>query len=188
VVRIDYDGFEPVQRLLPAAIVDGAPLDPVMAGRLSRLQAREYSLDEVKFDPQLLADVIDEAVFVDQQQVEEAERKHFERAIGQLERFVEDKVLVCRREWAGVVEKVEAAKSRRDSVVGAGAREKIEAEILWLAERLESLDERIAALESREDEVYRRWRDQYHKRRYQTPSVTRLFQATFRITSAETSC
>ena len=189
VARIDYGGFEPVQRLVSAAIVGGAPLDPVVANRLSRLRARECPLKNVQFDAQLLADVMDEAIFVDQQQVEEAEQKHFERAIGQLERFVEDKVLVCRRERAAIAGKVEAAKVRRDSIVGAGAREKIEAEILRLAEKLEALEQRIAALELREDEAYRKWRDQYHALRYQNPKATPLFRATFRITSgAETSC
>jgi hypothetical protein len=189
VARIDYGGFEPVQRLVSGAIVDGVPIDPILAGRLSRLEARECALDDVQFEPQLLADVMDEAAFVDQQQVEDAEQKHFEKAIGQLERFVEDKVLVCRRERASVADKLEAAKSRRDTIVGAGAREKVEADILRLAERLESLEDRIAALESREDEVYRKWRDQYHARRYERPTVTPLFQATFRIASAVTkSC
>jgi hypothetical protein len=44
-----------------------------------------------------LDDAVDEAVFVDQRDVEKREQKHFELAIGQLERFVDDKVLVCRR-------------------------------------------------------------------------------------------
>jgi Helicase conserved C-terminal domain/SNF2-related domain len=189
VARINYGGFEPVQRLVSAAVVNGAPLDPVLAGRISRLQARECPIDNVQLDLQLLGDVMDEAAFVDQQEVEEAEQKHFEKAIGQLERFVEDKVLVCCRERASVAEKLDAAKSRRYTIIGAGAREKIEAEILRLAERLESFEQRIAALESREDEVYRKWRDQYHALRYETPTVTPLFRATFRITSAaKTSC
>lgn len=189
VARIDYGGFEPVQRLVSAAIAGGVPLDPALAGRLSVFQAHTCPLEDPQFDPQLLADLVDEAVFVDQQQVEEAEQKHFERAIGQLERFVEDKVLVCRRERTSVEEKLDAAKFRRDGIVGAAAREKIEAEIVRLAERFEILDQRIAALESREDEVYRKWRDRYQALRYQTPAMTLLFRATFRIASAmETSC
>ena len=30
IARIDYDGFEPVQRLVAGAIVNGAPIDPVL--------------------------------------------------------------------------------------------------------------------------------------------------------------
>ena len=57
-----------------------------------------------------------------------AEQEHFERAIGQLERYVEDKILVCRRERASITDKLRSARARRDEVVGASARERIETE------------------------------------------------------------
>jgi hypothetical protein len=142
----------------------------------------------------MLDEALDEATFVDQREVEAGEQRHFEQALGQLERFVADKVLVCRRERAGIAEKLRAARVRRDEVVGASAREKIEAEMARLAAREEELGERIDALESREDEVYRKWRDHYHELRYQAPKVTRLFRAAFRIDppdsppKATTSC
>ena len=106
----------------------------------------------------------------------EREQKHFEQAIGQLERFVDDKVLVCRRERASISEKLRSARDRRDEVVGSSARDRVEAEILRLAEKDEALERRINALDSREDEVYRKWRNEYHDLRYRAPKVTRLFQ------------
>ena len=141
-------------------------------------------------DTQWLDDAVEEAVFVDQRQVEEEEQKHFEQAIGQLERFVEDKILVCRRERASIAEKLRAARTRRDEIVGSSARERVEAEILRLATKDESLERRISALDSREDEVYRKWRDEYHQLRYRTPTVNRLFQSVFQIhaPNPETSC
>ena len=129
-------------------------------------------------------DAVDEAVFVDQRDVEKREQKHFEQAIGQLERFVDDKVLVCRRERASISEKLRAARTRRDEVVGSTARDRVEAEILRLAEKDETLERRISALDSREDEVYRKWRNEYHELRYRAPTVTRLFQVAFRIAPA----
>jgi hypothetical protein len=79
---------------------------------------------------------------------------------------------------------------RRDEIVGSSARERVEAEIVRLATRDESLERRIGALESREDEVYRKWHDEYHELRYRTPTVTRLFQSVFQILARnpETSC
>jgi hypothetical protein len=120
-------------------------------------------------------------VFVDQRQVEEGEQAHFEEAIGKLERFVEDKILVRRRERAVVAESLKGAKARREETVGSSARERVEAEILGLASRQEGLERNIGALESREDEVYRKWRDEYHQLRYRTPVVTPLFQLFFQI-------
>jgi hypothetical protein len=194
VVLADYGGFEPVQRVIAAAVVDGAPIDPSLAARLSRLTATEGPPFEDLVDlaglDKDLDDALDEAVFVDQQDVEKSEQKHFEQALGQLERFVEDKILVCRRERTGLAEKLRAARDRRDEVVGASARERIEAEMTRLATRDEELEQRINALDSREDEVYRKWRDHYHELRYQAPKVTRLFRAEFRIDPPEptTSC
>jgi hypothetical protein len=61
-------------------------------------------------------------------------------------------------------------------VVGSTGRDRVEAEIVRLAYNGETLERRIAALESREDEVYRKWRNEYHDLRYRAPKVTRLFQ------------
>ena len=190
VVLVEYLGFEPVQRLIAAAVVSGAPIDPSLAAKIVHLRATDGPALAVPLDARWLEDALDEAVFVDQRQVEEAEQKHFEQAIGQLERFVEDKILVCRRERASIAEKLRSARTRRDEIVGSSARDRIEAEILKLATREESLERRIGALESREDEVYKKWRDEYHELRYRAPTVTRLFQSAFKIAAPnpETSC
>jgi adenine-specific DNA-methyltransferase len=190
VAMVDYAGFEPVQRLVAAAVVDGTPIDPSLAAQLARLKATEGMVHNAPVDTQWLDDALDEAVFVDQREIEEGEQKHFEQAIGQLERFVEDKILVCRRERASIAEKLRAARTRRDEIVGSSARERVEAEIVRLATRDESLERRVSALQSREDEVYRKWRDEYHDLRYRTPTVNRLFQSVFQIQAPnpETSC
>jgi hypothetical protein len=190
VALVDYSGFEPVQRLVSAAIVGGTPIDPWLAAKLIRLQATECPILKVPTEGQWLDDAVDEAVFVDQRQVEEGEQKHFAEAIGQLERFVEDKILVCRRERASIADKLRAARARRDEIVGSSARDRVEEEIVWLATKDERLEQRIGALESREDEVYRRWRDEYHELRYRVPTVTRLFQVTFQMAAPtpEKSC
>jgi hypothetical protein len=115
---------------------------------------------------------------------------HYEQAISQLERFVDDKALVSRRERASIAAKLKAAKARRDVVVGATARDRVEEEIARLAAKDEVLERRIDALDSREDEVYRKWRNTYQELRYRAPLVTHLFQVEFRIglPSQATSC
>jgi superfamily II DNA or RNA helicase len=187
---VDYAGFEPVQRLVAAGVVAGNPLDPFVAARLARLQARNGQAGGATPDPQGLDDAVDEAVFIDQREVEKREQAHFEQAIGQLERFAEDKVLVCRRERASIADKLRSAKARRDAIVGSTARDRVEDEIAHLATKDDVLERRISALDSREDEVYRKWRNEYHELRYRTPIVTRLFHVAFRIPplNTGTSC
>jgi superfamily II DNA or RNA helicase len=190
VAMVDYTGFEPVQRVIAAAVVGEATLEPTLAAEIAQLPALDGKLLTPDVDPRWLDDAMDEAVFVDQRDVEKREQQHFEKAMGQLERFVDDKVLICHRERASISGKLRSARTRRDEVVGATARDRVEAEILRLAERDEALERRINALDSREDEVYRKWRNEYHERRYRAPSVNRLFQVSFRIVQPNpgTSC
>lgn len=190
VALVGYEGFEPVQRLVAAVVMDGNPLDPIVAKRMIYLLAREGSGRSLAADPELLNDALEEAVFLDQREIERSEQRHFEQAIRQLERFVEDKVLVLRREHSSISEKLRSARERRDQVVGSTARERVEAEIEELATQEENLESRIGALESREDEVYTKWRDHYHKLRYQPPNVEVLFDVTLQISQANpgTSC
>jgi adenine-specific DNA-methyltransferase len=190
VALVDYAGFEPVQRLVSAAVVGETAIDPALAARIARLPAVDGQSVGITIDRTVVDDAVDEAVFLDQREVEKKEQRHFEQAIGQLERFVDDKVLVCRRERATISDKLRSARDRRDEVVGSSARDRVEAEILRLAEKDEALEDRINALASREDEVYRKWRNEYHDLRYRAPKVTRLFQVAFRITARKplTSC
>jgi hypothetical protein len=181
VALVHYAGFEPVERLVAAAVVDGTPIDPALAAKLMRLEAADGPCFDVTVEAHWLDDAVDEAVFADQRQIEESEHKHLKEALGQLERFMEDKILVCRRERASIAEKLRTARANRDQIVGASARERVEAEILRLATEEESLERQIRALESREDETYRKWRDEYHELRYRAPTVHRLFQLACRI-------
>jgi hypothetical protein len=189
-VLVHYGGFEPAQSLLGAAVVAGMPIDPALATEILRLPAIGAQEFDTRQDAQSLDDAVDEAAFIDQRHIEAGENKHFERAIGQLERYVEDKILVCHRELASLDLRLRSAKARRDQVVGASARQRVEEEITELATRAETLEHSIEALESREDEVYQKWREKYHALRYQAPTVTRLFQSAFEIVLAtpETSC
>src|SRR5216684_4087422 len=181
VAMVDYAGFEPVQRLIFGGVAAGTPIDPLVAARIGRLRATDSQAVGVSVDPLDLNDAIDEATFIDQRETEKREQKHFERAIGQLERFVDDKVLVCRRERASIADKLRSATARRDAVVGSTARDRVEEEISRLATKDDLLERRMEALDSREDEVYRKWRNEYHKLRYRAPTATRLFQVAFRI-------
>jgi superfamily II DNA or RNA helicase len=181
VALVDYGGFEPVQRLVAGAVVNGDPISPSLAACLARLTATGDVVSDRPTDAQWLDDAVDEAVFLDQRKIEEGEQQHFEEATSRLERFVDDKVMVSRRDRVSVMAKLNSARARRDVVVGATDRERVELEIESLSARDEALEDRINALASRDDEVYLKWRQNFNDRRYRAPIVTRLFQVAFRI-------
>src|SRR5262249_10183930 len=83
VALVDYAGFEPVQRLVSAAVVGENPIDPSLAGQIARLPVVNDRSLSVSFDGTAVDDAVDEAAFLDQREVEKREQTHFEQAIGQ---------------------------------------------------------------------------------------------------------
>ena len=188
VAKVAYSGFEPVERLVAAAIIDGVPVEPDLANRIAQLAARDAPDLTVPDDETALRDALDEAIFVDQREIEVAEQAHFERAIGQLERFVDDRALVRRQERVALTTGLERARKRRDDAMGADARVKAQAEMEANAARIAALDQQISELEARQDEDYQRWHRIHHEKRYRAPTTTRLFTVTFRLGATVTSC
>ncbi len=183
-VKIRYEGFEPVERLIPVAVagndMERLPLNE--ADALLRAELRdETTAPTVSIPTEVLDDAGDEVLFELQGEVDGAEQRRFEAAIQQAERFVQDRVLVLRRRRAELASRLESAEARRDSAVGADRRTELEGQVKALGGEIDRLDERIAELERREDETFKRYREKAHARRYAEPLVERLFEMEFVI-------
>ena len=178
VTKVSHRGFEPVDRLLPAAWLEGspAPLDPIAAQALLELEP----VDAPPFSPPIavgaaeLDDAVAEALFVDQARTSQDEQARFERALEQIERYVEDQVLVLRRECEELEERVRTTREQRDKALGSEARDKKQRELEKLDASLEKLARQVERLEAREDPDYLEWRARAHERRYARPTVTRV--------------
>jgi hypothetical protein len=184
VLKVRYEGFDPLERLLPIAVA-GDDLQPFSLDEGDVLLRGELSDDATPTSPAAtsaaLDDAADELLFELQGQVDEAEQRRFEAAIQQAERFVQDRLLVLGRRRAELGERLASAEARRDSVVGADRRTDLDALVESLGGELERLDERIAALERREDATFTRHREKAHQRRYAEPLGERLFELEFVI-------
>ena len=183
--RIAYRGFEREDRLhVTAVFEDEEVLRPAVAA-LDLLQQRCEDISG--FDPPLaviaehLDEVVDEEIFLDQCAVAAAERAGFEGAMDQLDQFLADKALVLRRARDERAKRLAAAERRRDTALGADNRAKAVARVGELEAGIEDLDERFAQLAAREDDTYRRWQEDAHRRRFQRPETERLLTAEFVI-------
>ena len=101
IAKVGYAGFEPVDRLIVLAATERQPLDPTLARELVYLpmEAGTSARDSAVRD-ELIEDALDEAVFLDQEEVEAGERTRFDAALARLERSVEDRMLILRRRLA----------------------------------------------------------------------------------------
>jgi adenine-specific DNA-methyltransferase len=184
-VLVRYPGFEPVEHLLLVAIVDGRE-DLLSREEANGLLASVVTDLPPSGGPPVVSDAdmddaVEEAIFKDREPLTLQEQERFERALGQVERFVEDRVLVLRRQRDRLVERQRAAEQRRDAAVGSEARSKAEQALRAIGDELEELLARLNQLQSRDDEEYSRWKKRSYERRFEAPTCQRLFDAEFEV-------
>ena len=181
---VRYQGFERVDRLLPIAVLEDDP-DPLDAA------CAEWLLDHAPedcrpFQPpvaldQALDDAVEELLFADQNDVAAHEQQHFERSLEQIERFVEDQVLVLRRRLSAATESLRAAEDKRDAALGSDARSQAEERMRRIQSEIDEMETQIERLQRRDDPDYEKWREHAHQRRYRPPAVTRILDVEFAL-------
>src|SRR5262249_50609301 len=122
--KVSYDGFEPVDRLIILAGVDRKMIDPELARELFALPMEAAPSEGGSDIPdERFEDALDEAVFLDQEEVEGGERARFEAALARLERSVEDRMLILRRRLKEIEKRNQSALAERDRALSVDARE-----------------------------------------------------------------
>ena len=127
----------------------------------------------------MIDDAIEEIVFADQAEVAGEEQRRFERGIEQIERYVEDQLLVLRRRLTSAVDSLRAAEEKRDAALGADARSQAEQRTHKIQAEIDTIETELRRLGNRDDADYERWREHVHQQRYRPPEVTRLFSVEF---------
>ena len=181
--RVSHRGFEREDRLKVTAVFEDAEvLRPAEAALELLRQPCEDA--EPLGPPQKLTsadldEVVSEELFLDDSVVAKSEQESFERAIDQLDQYMEDRILVLRRAREGLAERLGEAEHARDRALGADARGRAEARAQRLADELDKLDRQLEELTAREDDEYDRWKQHAHRRRYEAPTSERLLAAEF---------
>jgi superfamily II DNA or RNA helicase len=182
-LKVTYEGFEPVEHLLPIAVwADDAQSLPVDLARA----IFDAALHD---DPALRADVsaddlddaVEEALFVDTGAIEPREQSRLDEHLDRIERFVADRILVLEGGRAELDAALRAAVDKRDRAAGADARTRAEADVAAAERDLGEITEAIDRLRARDDPDYDKWRTEALMRRYAPPRVERLLEIAFAI-------
>jgi hypothetical protein len=189
VTKVACRGFEPVDRLIVTALLKDAqePLDEPVVRELLSCDATdsEHSAEPaLSLDPDVLADAIDDAVLDEQFAVSELEEARFQKKIETLDRYLDDQVLVLRRQQATMSRRLEEEAMKRERASSPGALEKATKAIDSLNRQISVLDDRVERLRQGEDADYQQWRERLFERRFRQPEITRVLEATFEIGQA----
>ncbi len=183
VEKLRYPGFEPVDRLLPVAVVEGQgarlQLDPDATRRLLQSPLEPASGLQTTISDVELEEALEEAAFLDEREVARVEQRAFARAIAQLERHVEDRALLQRRERVALLETLHTAREQLAAAPGADARTRAEAQLERTQRQLEVVEAELARLAARRDEAYEQGRELLHRKRYSPPLRETILEAEF---------
>jgi hypothetical protein len=187
VTRVSHRGLEFVDHFLVTAVLEGND-QPIyltledMAGTLvrdamptpSQPAISDYDLDQA----------IEEAVLRHQAGASAHDQRRFDKRLAQLDRYLEDQELACKKKRSGLQRKLEKLNK---VMVAPSEVTRRDREIHEIERDLREIDKRIAKLQSGDDADYQRWRDQLYERRFRRPHVERILLADFRILG-ESSC
>jgi len=174
-VKASYEGFERVELLVPVIVLaDGRLVEPGVANEVIEGELSPASAPAERVDEASMLDGQEQALFLLQAQVDDAEHRRFEAASLQAERFLDDRLLVLRKKQAAIAARIEAAERRRDGATGSEARTDAEHALRKAAAELEGVSARVARLQARDDTRYQRYLEHIQARRYTPPRLETL--------------
>jgi len=185
VERAAYRSFEDFERLLCVAVLEdetcliGEDAEVLLRGPIA---TRASFASRIEVSREVLADALEEAVFLDQEAVSQRMQEQFERALVQLERYIQDQLLLLKRRRSTLTESITRAEEARDLAVGSQARTRAEESLQSLEAELERVEREYERLSERKDERFEQWSQRAHERRYAEPRRERLFTVEFELT------
>lgn len=174
--KATYDGFEPTELLLPAVLLEG-DADPLPL----ELGLRLLECPMAEGPPVPATGQLDEALELAFLEANDAvapgEEERFNRALRHLERYMEDRLLLLRRDRTALTERLAQAQEEFLKSVGAEQRTGVEKKSRRMQADLERVEAAIERLEQRDDADYQRLRQELFERRYRPPRLEKLLEA-----------
>lgn len=182
VVKLGFEGFEQVEQLLTVVVLDdGASLPPAEAAAVLRAELRDDDTPAPSVDGAVMDDAVEEQVFLMQREVDTVEHERFERASWQADRFLEDRLLVLRRQRLEAVRAHDLSQAQREAAQGSESREAAARAIARTQTTIDALDARSTRLTEHEDETWKRHHAHNQRRRYTPPRSDVLFDVALRF-------
>jgi len=186
VTKTRCDGFEPQERILVTALLEGDS-NP-LPENLARACLDLHPEDHPGFEPLLsipeqdLEAAVAEAVFQDQAKISRRNQERFDQVMDQLERYVEDQLFILRRDLEAEEQSLSEKQAERSSSFASARRHRAGQEAERIQAQVKKLEVRIEKLERREDDIYQHSRASAHQKRFAQPETSVVLDVEFELT------
>ncbi len=181
--KVIFNGFERNEQLLVVALLEGESQAIPPAEATALLQETEFrdepDLVPLSWPKRVIQDSLEEAVLEAQLEAGNREQQRFEKAAQQVERYLEDRLLVLNRQRLLLEERLERQRHERDSAISSQKRGDSEKKVQKTQAKLDALQQEIDQLSAREDENYQKWRQFAYDKRFHSPQRETLMEVEF---------
>ena len=126
-----------------------------------------------------IEDLVAMDLFDDQLSTETREQERHQAMQRQIERYVEDRILVLRRLRDTLDKRLERAQREWEAARGSDKRARAQIGLSKVTAELESVQEDLERMQSRDLDEYRKWQSYIDEPRFQLPTVMRIFDLHF---------
>ena len=185
VTRVSYHGLESFDHLLVTALLENehSPISGLRIASLMDLSVRDIMQPQgpPAVDERDLDDAIEEAVLEDQAAATSKDEDQFNRRLEQLDRYLDDQVIVHKRKRGVLERRLEQAESKKQNAAVPSLLTQTDREIRMIENEISRLGERMDNLQQGQDPDYEQWRARLYERRFRRPTVQRVLDLTFRV-------
>ena len=181
--KLAYRGLVAVDRLVVTLVAEGSldPFDNITLGDLLALQAVSCPHFESEIDNDLIDECVEESVFNDQHEIGADEQMILDARTAQLERYLQDRILVLNQKKLVISRELAELDRRRDSSGSPAALEKINTAAKKASQDIARLDRQLDELRNGVDSNYQAWRESLFQRRKQAPVVSTVLDVHFEM-------
>ena len=183
VSKLAYRGLVAVDRLVVTLVTERSldPFDNITVTDLLALQAVSCPHFESEIDNDLIDECVEESVFNDQHEIGADEQMILDARTAQLERYLQDRILVLNQKKLVISRELAELDRRRDSSGSPAALEKINTAAKKASQDIARLDRQLDELRNGVDSNYQAWRESLFQRRKQAPVVSTVLDVHFEM-------
>jgi hypothetical protein len=190
VSKLKYRGLAPVDRLVVTALTEGAldPIEGLAVGDILACRIQPTDPFTVDVEEQLFDECFEETVLEDQSEVTHEEEQIFESRLEQLDRYIEDRILILKQKQGVGLREVEELERRKTRATSPTVLSSLNDSLKKVNRDLDKLDQDIRELRLGKEPNYEAWRESLFERRFRKPDIETVVEVAFEICAEDSTC
>ncbi len=190
VSKLKYRGLAPVDHLIVTGLLEDSfyPIEGLTVNDILSCSIEPATYCGVDVDQQLFEECVEELVLEDQTETSQEEEKLFDTRLEQLDRYLEDRILILKQKQAVELQQVDELERRKINATSPSTLSKINNALNKSNNELDKLESQISELRQGKEPKYKAWRENLYERRFRKPDIATVIEFEFEAYEENAAC